>query len=166
MDNWKETVWRQFGASIDMLENAIRECPEKVWGDKSGFHEFWYMVFHTLFWLDYYLSETKEEFQPPDPYPMTEMDPAGAFPDRVYTKEEMLAYLEHDRQKTRARIAGLTEETANETTKMRGGGLTVAELMIYNMRHVQHHAAQLNLLMRQQANTAPRWVSIAKSDLG
>ena len=33
------------------------------------------------------------------------------------------------------------------------------ELLLYNMRHVQHHAAQLNLLLRQTTNSAPRWVS-------
>jgi uncharacterized damage-inducible protein DinB len=33
------------------------------------------------------------------------------------------------------------------------------ELLLYNMRHVQHHAAQLNMLLRQTTNSAPRWVS-------
>jgi hypothetical protein len=34
------------------------------------------------------------------------------------------------------------------------------------MRHVQHHAAQLNLILRQQIDSAPRWVVKAKSPLG
>lgn len=33
------------------------------------------------------------------------------------------------------------------------------ELLLYNMRHVQHHAAQLNMLLRQATDSAPRWVS-------
>jgi uncharacterized damage-inducible protein DinB len=34
------------------------------------------------------------------------------------------------------------------------------ELLLYNMRHVQHHAAQLNMLLRRRTNSAPpRWVS-------
>ena len=33
------------------------------------------------------------------------------------------------------------------------------ELLLYNMRHVQHHAAQLNMRLRQETNSAPRWVS-------
>ena len=32
------------------------------------------------------------------------------------------------------------------------------ELLLYNMWHVQHHSAQLNLILRQQINSAPRWV--------
>jgi len=27
------------------------------------------------------------------------------------------------------------------------------------MRHVQHHAAQLNMLLRQKTDSAPDWVS-------
>ena len=96
---------------------------------------------------------------------MTEMDPEGAFPERVYSKDEMLTYLEHGRNKARARVNNLTEATAHDETKMRGGGITVAELMLYNMRHVQHHAAQLNLLLRQSINAAPRWVSMARMPL-
>ncbi|PYS47569.1 MAG: DinB family protein, partial [Acidobacteria bacterium] len=29
--NWKEIIWQQFGASIDMLENALVACPEELW---------------------------------------------------------------------------------------------------------------------------------------
>jgi uncharacterized damage-inducible protein DinB len=40
------------------------------------------------------------------------------------------------------------------------------EILLYNMRHVQHHAAQLNLLLRQAINDAPVWVSKAKDEQG
>jgi hypothetical protein len=33
------------------------------------------------------------------------------------------------------------------------------------MRHVQHHAAQLNLMLRQAVNAAPRWLAKAKVSL-
>jgi hypothetical protein len=32
------------------------------------------------------------------------------------------------------------------------------ELFLYNLRHLQHHTAQLNLLLRQRTDSAPRWV--------
>jgi hypothetical protein len=40
-----------------------------------------------------------------------------------------------------------------------------AELLLDNMRHVQHHAAQLNLILRQTIDAAPGWVATAKSKL-
>jgi len=39
--------------------------------------------------------------------------------------------------------------------------LSFAELLLYNMRHVQHHAAQLNLILRQKVDSAPGWVAQA-----
>ena len=162
MDNLKKIIWQQLGASIDSLENAIKSCPEKVWGDKTGFHEFWYMVYHTLFFLDYYMSGTSENFAPPEPFTLSELDPSGLLPERAYTKDELLKYLEHGRQKSRKVINALTEETAHQPCGFKKD-LTVAELCLYTMRHVQHHSAQLNLLLRQQTDFAPKWVSKVKS---
>jgi len=162
IDNWKNIIWQQFGAAIDTLENAINACPEKVWSDKEGFHEFWYMAYHTLFFLDYYMSGTAEGFAPPAPFTLAELDPSGVLPDRVYTKAELLSYLEHGRQKSRKVIEVLTEETAHQPCGFKKD-LTVAELYLYNMRHVQHHAAQLNLLLRQTIDDAPKWVTKARN---
>jgi len=39
--DWKTPIWQQFGAAIDMLENAMRACPEDVWP------ECWYIAYHT-----------------------------------------------------------------------------------------------------------------------
>jgi len=157
----RAVVWSQFGAAIDMLENAMRACPDHVWGDRSRRPQFWYLVFHTLFWLDYYLSGTPEGFAPPPPYTMDELDPAGLYPDRMYTKDEMQAYLEHGRRKCRATIAALTEEQARRPCGFERLPMSIAELLLYNMRHVQHHAAQLNLILRQTIDSAPGWVSKA-----
>lgn len=154
----KQSVWRQVGASIDMLENAIRACPESVWSDQTREPRCWYLVYHTLFWLDFYSSGTKESFSPPEPFSMTEMDPAGVLPERVYTKDELLAYLEHGRNKSRAAISTLAEADAALSEAPVRPDVGVLELFLYNMRHVQHGAAQLNLVLRQETASAPRWV--------
>ena len=59
----KTALWRQFGATIDMLENALLACPdtlwrEHLWIDTAGtdYGTFWYLTYHTLFWLDLYLT--------------------------------------------------------------------------------------------------------------
>ena len=158
----KSIIWSQLGASIDTLENAINECPNDLWGDKAGFGEFWYMVYHTLFFLDYYMSAKEEGFEPLAPYTLSELDPAGVFPDRIYDKGEMLTYLNFGRNKAKARIKGLSEITAFVRCNFGGPAVNVAELMIYEMRHVQHHAAQLNLLMRQKVDFASKWISKGK----
>ncbi len=162
--DWNTIIWQQFGASIDMLENAITACPENVWSDRTRQPEYWYIVYHTLFFLDFYLSETAEGFAPPSPFGLEELDPAGVLPPRVYTKKELLSYLEHGRNKCRTLILGLDKDKAWEMRDSLRPGFSVAELLLYTMRHVQHHAAQLNLILRQTIDSSPRWVS--KSKLG
>lgn len=169
---WRTVLWQQFGAAIDMLENAVRACPDelwrvRLWGDHSEREssEFWYVVYHTLFWLDLYLSDSVEGFTPPAPFTLEEMDPAGLLPERVYTKDELLTYLGHGRKKCRTTIEALTDEKARQRCGFEWVDVRIAELFLYNMRHVQHHAAQLNLILRQTIGSAPRWVAKTKSKL-
>lgn len=165
MDNaLKETIWQQFGAAIDMLGNAMIACPDNLWCDRSRKPEFWYTAYHALFFLDFYLSDSESGFTPPPPYTLSELDPAGVFPDRVYSKNELLSYLEHGRRKCRAVIGDLTEQQLHQRCRFERPDATVAGLLLYNMRHVQHHAAQLNLLLRQATDSAPRWISKASAE--
>lgn len=159
---WREILWQQFGASIDMLENSMIACPDELWGDRSKPPEFWYLVFHTLFFLDLYLSGSVEGFSPPAPYTLDEMDPRGLMPERVYGKDELQSYLDHGRRKCRAVIEALTDERARARCRFAWGEMSFAELLLDNMRHVQHHAAQLNLILRQNTDSAPRWVATTK----
>ena len=87
-------------------------------------------------------------------------------PDRVYSKEELLAYLRHGREKCRPSLAALTDEMAAISCRFERRDTSVMELHLYNMRHVQHHAAQLNLMLRQTIDSAPDWVGKARSGFG
>jgi hypothetical protein len=162
-DHLKKTIWGQFGAAIDMLENAIQACPEALWGDRSQKPEFWYVAFHTLFFLDLYLSESEVGFFPPAPFTLDEMDERGLMPERVYTREELLKYLEHGRAKCRSTIAGMAEERATSRCGFSWLAISGEEVLLYNMRHVQHHTGQLHLILRQKTDDAPRWVRTTKT---
>jgi DinB superfamily len=178
---WKTALWRQFGAAIDMLENALVACPtplwkERLWRDQTShplppeFAEFWSIAYHTLFWLDLYLSGSREEeFAPPAPFIWTELDPAVS-PERPYTKEELHASLAATRRKCHVQLSTLTDERARQAVEYpwaEGQAVSFLELQLYNMRHVQEHAAQLNLFLGQNGiSGASDWVSRAKADEG
>jgi hypothetical protein len=163
----KEAVWDQYGAAIDMLENAMEACPDVLWTEPSRqpHLQFSYMAFHTLWWLDYYLADDPETFRPPAPFTMDELDPSGVYPSRPYTRDELRTYLAHGREKCRRAIASLTEQQAMQPNKFGKRGHSVLNLHLYNARHVQHHAAQLNLILRQVTDSAPRWVSHSSTPL-
>lgn len=166
MDNLtKETIWLQCGAAIDSLESALRFCPVEVWGDRTRNPEFWYLAYHTIFWLDYYSSDSVDHFAPPAPYGMEEMDPAGVLPPRVYSQEELLDYLDYSRQKCKQAVQALNAVNAHENAGSKRPELTNLEMVLYTMRHLQHHAAQLNLILRQTIDDAPRWVKQSKDRL-
>jgi hypothetical protein len=156
---WKEDLWRQFGAAIDMLENAIVACPDEIWSDRSRNPEFWYVAYHTLFFLDLYNSDSLDGFSPPEPFTLDELDPAGVMPPEPFDKALLLLYLAHGREKCRSAILSLTEDRAFARSGFERLDLTVLGLLLDNLRHVQHHAAQLNLVLRQSIDSAPRWVS-------
>ncbi|HEX6372828.1 MAG TPA: DinB family protein [Longimicrobium sp.] len=156
---WKSILWRQYAAAIDMLDNAIAACPDDLWGDRSRQPEFWYVAYHTLFFLDLYSYGTVDGFAPPDPFNLDEMDPAGILPPRVYTKDELRAYLRVGRDRARAAVQALTDETAQRPCDIPWLRLSEGELIVDSLRHVQHHTAQLNLILRQVTDSAPRWVS-------
>ena len=166
----KESLWKQFGASIDMLINAIELWPEGHWNsDKKLF----YNAYHCLVFLDYYLTMPPNNFSSPLPFSIAEPDAIivdtvdDIIPDRVYSKKELLDYAQSSREKCHTVIAGLTEEKLEERWIEENGTMnySVLEILLYNMRHVQHHAAQLNLFLRQGINNAPDWVARAKDDI-
>lgn len=136
----------------------MRACPDEVWDNtlSDGFHQFSYIAYHTLFFLDMQLSGSPESFAPPAPFTLSELDPSGVLPDR--TKAELQTYLDHCREKCRATMEGLTEGKARKLVQFNSFEASFAELLLTTLRHVQHHTAQLNLMLRQQTDSAPRWV--------
>jgi len=149
---------------MDMLGNALTACPDELWDTES---KFWYKGYHTIFFLDYYLSDTPMEgdYLPPVPFTKSEFED-NKLPERVYDKAELLAYLGVARRKCHDLLAGLTaEELLVKRFVSEYKDFSIFELLMYNMRHVQHHTGQLNLLLRQGMllqqgmKEPPDWVS-------
>ena len=89
---WRTALWQQFGAAIDMLENALVACPSTLWNahlwsdhsdppQPSEFAAFWSLTHHTLFWLDLYLTGSLEGFAPPHPSPRMSLAQHLSFPN-------------------------------------------------------------------------------------
>ncbi len=167
----KEGLWQQFGAAIDHLADTIAACPDEQWraslwqtpDREPEFAQFWYIAYHTLFWLDLYLTGAEEGFMPPPPFTLIEQDPRGLLPERVYTRAELQSYLRYCRQQCRATIESLTEETAQRRCRFGWGECSFLELMLYNMRHVYGHTAQLEMLLGQEVGPQRGWVARARS---
>jgi hypothetical protein len=165
MKELREALWSQFGASIDMLENAISLWPDAYWDSQK---RFFYIAYHTLVFLDYYLTTTPENFKSSLPFTLTDefVDEAldDVIPDKIYSKQELLEYAKICRARCEQVVNQLTMESISDRWVEVDGGMNYGrlEILLYNMRHVQHHAAQLNMLLRQTTGTAPKWVGRGK----
>ena len=161
--NWRTSVWQQYGAAIDMFEEAIRLCPDHLWmavlwqdTDDVRYGQFWFAAYHTLFWMDLFLTGTEEGFAPPPPFVR------GTLPEQPYTKDQILTYLGACRTKCQSTLKGLTAEKAQQRCVFAWMEPSFLELQLYSMRHVQEHAAQLSLVLGQHDVTGFDWIASAK----
>ncbi len=163
--DFKTIIWQQFGATIDTLDNALRDCPQELWRDPvwpsqiPERSQVWYVVYHALFWLDLYLTGAEEGFVPPAPFTLIEQDDYSPIPERPFTKAELKAYLDECRKRCRATIEALTDEAAERRCRFSWGECSFAELLLYNMRHTQEHASQLLLMLGQKGVAVQDYVT-------
>lgn len=160
-----------------MLNNAIAMCPPDRWNTNR---QFYFMSYHTVVFLDYYLTvPPAARYNATLPFTLIDPDhlPEGAIddvlPDKTYSQQEVLEWLKQCREKCRNVIMQLTETSIQQPwlndkqpsdlslASMGSRPYTVLQILFYNLRHVQHHAAQLNLLLRQSIGDAPMYVSEA-----
>jgi len=161
----KTSLWQQFGAAIDMLDDAISLCPENLWEavlwddpDDARYGQFWFVAYHSLFWLDLFFTGSREGFAPPAPFV------SGALPEKPYTKDEVRNYLKSCRQKCKLLIESLTDEKVAQICTFSWMELPFLELQLYSMRHIQEHAAQLNLILGQNHVEGLDWIPKAKDE--
>mgnify|MGYP003582935843 CR=1 FL=1 len=162
----QEILWRQFGAGIDMLINLISSCPEHFLSDNKRFY---YLAYHSIVFLDYYSSIPPDSFEPVLPFTMLspEQRPAESIgdmiPDRIYTRQELLGYLKNIRLKCNKLIINPTIEEYVDLRFTEGQeqddmDYPLFEILLYNLRHTQHHVGQLNLIIRQESDTHMEWI--------
>lgn len=159
------SVWQQFGAAIDMLDNAINTCPDDLWEaqvqddpDDQRYGQFWFIAYHALFWTDLYLTGTSHGFKPPAPFVR------DGLPDEPYTKAEVLVYLKHCRNRCKSVITSMTDEQAIRICTFEWVEVTFFELQIYSLRHAQEHAAQLGLVLARNNASDLDWVTVAQDE--
>ncbi len=165
-----------FAAAIDMLRNAVSMCTDDLWAEHDRFYS---LAWHTTIFLDYYLTFPVSGFKPALPYVLADINtlPPGAvddvLPEQPYTREELLDALTLIRQKCLGLFEAVPTEGLNarwiEPHEVAMHGLcpavvehyTVLEILFYNLRHVQHHVGQMNMILREKIDTVPDWVAMA-----
>jgi hypothetical protein len=146
---------RQYRASLAMLSQAIERCPDNLWLDK-GEHAaaYWHVAFHVLFFTHFYLAIHHDAFRRWANHRHQWQD-LNAHPDAAYSKAEMLDYLQFILSRLDADVDAMDLSSADCGFPWYTMGKL--EHQINNIRHTQHHAAQLGDRLRAATGKGIDW---------
>jgi hypothetical protein len=151
-----QSLGRNLEESLRLLEAAVRDCPDELWetdlwpdeaptapSPHGGLHGSapWFLAYHALTVLDYDLSAELTPWGPPKPFD----DNTWSFPNRVFSRDEVLGYVAYCRERARSTVDSLTEDAAARLVPdaHRYAGTPYAVLVGSLPLHVIEHASQL-----------------------
>src|SRR5690349_24432736 len=111
LDLIKQTLTNQFEAALCMFNDCVAKCPDAQWDAKVAKYPFWQVAYHTLCFVDLYLSRDKEAFEFRDVHPCGWKEFDDEYPSRRFLQQELIAYLAICRSKAVQTIAAETPET-------------------------------------------------------
>jgi len=159
----KQVIAGQFDAALCTLSTSIDRCPDAAWKSKIANYEFSQVTFHTLIYADYYLGDGDETFRGQ----AFHLDNEGRFGDyeefedrvrvTLYERPFIQSYLAHCRSKATEVLTAETAESLSARSPFSWLPFTRAEVHVYNIRHIQHHAAQLILRLRRDYHQDMPW---------
>ena len=159
----------QYHASLAMLRDAIEQCPDNLWLSTDYKNAFWQVAYHALFFTQVYLGKEEAAFRPWAQHQRDVQhqdgiegagpsDPNSPLPllPKPYTKAQVLEYW---------RLCdGMVDEAVdkldldNPECGFYWYKMSKLEHQFVNLRHIQHHEAQLADRLRSAANIGIRWV--------
>lgn len=171
LDTFQKLIANQFAAALCTLNACIAKCPTAAWDAPVANYKFCQVAFHTLFYADYYLGPNEESFcQQPfhrenAPFFRDYEEFEDHAPVLLYDKNSIQAYLRHCRMKAREVILSETAGSLEAPAGFARRTFSRAELHVYNIRHIQHHAAQLSLRLRLDSHQDIPWIGSGWSDV-
>jgi hypothetical protein len=166
----KRLLTNQFEASLSTIGHCVARCPDDVWNARVAKYPFCQVAFHTLFYADFYLGADAESLRQ-QPFHRANPTLFGDYeqledrePESLYERPAIMTYLAFCRQKATDTIAAETDETMEAPAKFARRKFSRAELHVYNIRHIQHHAAQMILRLRLDSDVDIPWIGADWTD--
>jgi hypothetical protein len=170
INTFQRLIVSQFEASLCTLGHCIARCPDEIWNAPVAKYPFCQTAYHTLFFTDYYLGPDAESLRQQQ-FHVANRPLFGDYeqlqerePESLYDKPQIEAYLEFCRGKAVATIAAETEVELCAPARFARRNFSRAELHVYSIRHIQHHAAQLILRLRLDSDVDIPWIGAGWRD--
>jgi DinB superfamily len=162
-DLYQQLLVNQFEAALCTLKACVDRCPDAMWNAPVGNLAFCQVAFHALFYADLYLGQNEEDVRR-QPFHLAHEQTFRDYEELEDRRQQLLyerpfiqSYVEHCREKAAAAIAAETEDSLAATSGFPWLKFSRGELYVYNIRHIQHHAAQLSLRLRLDAEEQVPW---------
>jgi DinB superfamily len=161
----REMLSSQFQAALSTLSYCVMRCPDELWNAPVAKYPFCQVAFHTLFFADYYLgpdieSQRTQAYHLANPSLFADYEQLqDREPVSLYERPQIEGYLAFCREKAVATLAAETEASLSSPAKFGRRHFPRAELHVYNIRHIQHHAAQLILRLRLDTDIDIPWIA-------
>jgi len=157
----------QFRAALSTLEQSIERSDAETWAASHPDQPVNRAVFHSLFYTDLYLDWGKDVFREQAFHAANaglfqdyeELEPVE--PRNFYAQDDCRNYLEFCRQKVDAVLGSESMDVLQGDCGFPRRKLSRLELHVYNIRHIQHHAAQLGLRSQLSGGDSLDWVGKA-----
>jgi hypothetical protein len=171
-DPLRSALKSQYHASLAMLREAVERCPDALWLDEGPKNAFWQVAYHTLFFTHLYLQPRVEAFRPWAQHRggvqhedgiAGPPDPASTLPliPEPYSKEQALAYWSVVDEMVDPAVDAL--DLASPESGFYWYPISKLEHQLVNLRHVQHHLAQLADRLRAAEDIGVRWVGSGRA---
>ena len=151
-----QSISEQYGAAFKMLENAIIKCQDELWNDPEAEKIISQVVYHILYNAEFYLTKNpveEDDFKP-------EMDyEHGKNPKKIYTRQDLLNYLNFIRKKGETLFKSMTTEDLTTDSIFEWHGSSVLSSLLYNLRHIMLHIGALHVRLNKVGKEPMSWVS-------
>ncbi|MBC7235036.1 MAG: DinB family protein [Chloroflexi bacterium] len=149
-----EAVIRQFERQWKMMQEAIENCPDEEW--YKGCTHFMVparLAFHAIQAADFHLSVAPARYDwGRFGFDWEECEPT-ALPSRVDT----LAFLDEVRAKIASKLDELEDRDLAGPDTPTGYFPTMADHLVYVLRHTQYHLGQLDAELHRRGLPSPQW---------
>ncbi|GAG79166.1 unnamed protein product, partial [marine sediment metagenome] len=106
-----DAIKEQYGAAIAMLKKNLKSCPEEVWDDRTSGPPFWHVAYHVMWFLDWYLSDSKEARESfKSKLGEKALQELNKTPEITLTPTQLLEYLSDIKEKAKSRFENLTSD--------------------------------------------------------
>lgn len=146
---------RQLEPTLQMLEHLIAACPDDFWMDAR--QKYWRHVFHATTSMKFWFrQQSDEEFTIPN-FGKDIVEDLDKECTDYPTKEEMQKYMKEILSMAYAFMDDLTDEKLLAPCVL-FEEITKTDVILMQIRHVQHHIGYCNSILNSKGLEAVHWV--------